>query len=117
MLILDLYTKKTKEQKLKTTDPRHCYHISAYRKTFIISASRKTIAQSILRLIEQWTSAFDNINFISEVLMNLSEAFDYISHDIFITKLHARSFSENSQLFLKICKSLLKTWKRHQNVQ
>ena len=56
----------------------------------------KHIAQSILRLIEQWTSALDNINFISEVLMNLSEAFDYISHDIFITKLHARSFSENS---------------------
>ena len=54
-----------------------------------ISACRESCnTQSMLiRLIEEWIKNLDNNYFIGAVLMDLSKAFDYISHDLEIAKL------------------------------
>ena len=53
-----------------------------------------------LRLIENWKAALDSNLFTGTVLMNLSKAFDCISHDLLIPKLHAYGFSFETLTFL-----------------
>ena len=54
----------------------------------------------LIRLIENWKNALDEKFFVGTVLMDLSEAFDCIPHDLLITKLHAYGFSEKTVTFI-----------------
>ena len=60
--------------------------ISAYRKGYCTN-------HVVLRLTENWKAALDSNLFTGAVLMDLSKAFDYISHDLLTPKLHAYGFS------------------------
>ena len=60
--------------------------ISAYRKGYSTN-------HVVLRLIENWKAALDSNLFTGAVLMDLSKAFDCISHDLLTPKLHAYGFS------------------------
>ena len=65
-----------------------------------------------MRLIEHWKKALDE-NFVAgTVLMDLSNAFDCIPHDLLIAKLHAYGFSQKRVTFIY---SYLK--RRKQNVK
>ena len=67
-----------------------------------ISACRKAYSTNhvLLRLIGKWKAALDNNLFAGAVLMDLSKAFDCISHDRLIAKLHAYGFSFETLTFL-----------------
>ena len=67
--------------------------ISAYRKGYSTN-------HVLLRLIENWKAALDsNLFTTGAVLMDLSKAFDCISHDLLIAKLHAYGFSFETLTF------------------
>ena len=69
-----------------------------------ISACRESCnTQSMLiGLIEEWIKNLDNNYFIGAVLMDLSKAFDYISHDLEIAKLTAYGFDKNMICYIYI---------------
>ena len=56
--------------------------LSAYKKNF-------SCQNVLLRLIEQWRQHLDSNKVVSAVLMDLSKAFDCLSHDLLIAKLEA----------------------------
>ena len=66
---------------------------SAYRKGYSTN-------HVLLKLIENWKTALDNNLFPGAILMDLSEAFDCIPHDLLIAKLHAYGFSFETLTFL-----------------
>ena len=49
-----------------------------------------------MRLIEDWKSHLDSDYLVGAILMELSKAFDCISHDLIIAKLHAYGFDEDA---------------------
>ena len=67
--------------------------ISAYRKGYSTN-------HILLILTENWKAALDSNLFTGAVLMDLSKAFDCISHDLLISKLHAYGFSFETLTFL-----------------
>ena len=54
----------------------------------------------LIRLIENWKQALDKHFVAGTVLMDLSNDFDCIQHDLLIAKLYAYGFSEKSAVFL-----------------
>lgn len=66
----------------------------------------------LIRLIEDWKKALDDKKIVGAVLMDLSKAFDCISHDLLIAKIHAYNFSIDTLTFfysyLKRCKQNVK---------
>ena len=52
-----------------------------------------------LSLIEEWKEKLDKGFFAGTVLMDLSKAFDCISHDLLIAKLNAYGFDRKSLVF------------------
>ena len=56
--------------------------LSAYRKNF-------SCQNVLLRLIEQWRQHLDSNKIVGAVLMDLSKAFDCLSHELLIAKLEA----------------------------
>ena len=54
----------------------------------------------LIRLIENWKQALDKNFVVGTVLMDLSNNFDCIRHDLLIAKLYAYRFSEKSAVFL-----------------
>ena len=46
-------------------------------------------------MIEDWKLKIGNDYLVCAILMDLSKAFDIISHDLLIVKLHAFGFEEN----------------------
>ena len=79
--------------------------ISAYRKNYSSN-------HVLLRLIEEWKKQLDNKKFVGAVLMDLSKAFDCVSHDLLIAKMHAYGFDFDTLVFFY---SYLK--RRRQNVK
>ena len=67
--------------------------ISAYRNGYSTN-------YVFLRLIENWKAALDSNLFRGAVLMDLTEAFDCIPHDLLIAKLYAYGFSFETLTFL-----------------
>ena len=54
----------------------------------------------LIRLIENWRYALDNNLFIGAVLMDSSKAFDCITHDLLIAKMHAYGLDFDTVMFL-----------------
>ena len=46
----------------------------------------------LIRLIEEWKKGLDNGNFVGAIMIDLSKAFDCISHDLLIAKMEAIVF-------------------------
>ena len=66
-------------------------YIAAYRENYSSS-------HVLIRLIENRKNALDE-KFVGTVLMDLSEAFDCIPHDLLIATIHACGFSEKTDTF------------------
>ena len=54
----------------------------------------------LLRLIEEWKTNLDNIFVVGAVLMDLSIAFDCMSHDLLIAKLSTYGFEEKTLIYI-----------------
>ena len=66
-------------------DDKFSIFVSAYRKGH-------STQHVIVRLIEDWKKGLDQNKYVGSVLMDHSKAFDCISHDLLIAKLHAYGF-------------------------
>ena len=67
--------------------------LSAYRKNY-------STQHVLLHLIENWRHCLDENKVIGAVLMDLSKAFDCLSHELLIAKLDAYGFNENTIKFV-----------------
>ena len=56
----------------------------------------------MIRLIEDWKTSLDKNLFTGAVLMDLSKAFDFIPHNLLISKLHAYGLSFDTVTFLNL---------------
>ena len=79
--------------------------LSSYAESFLskfVSAYRKSYSSNhvLLRLMENWKKSLDNKNFVGTVLMDLSKAFDCITHDLLVAKLHAYGLSNDAVTFI-----------------
>ena len=83
---------------MKSMDNFFSPHLSVYRASY-------STQHALLRLIEEWKTNLDNNYAVGEVLMDLSEAFDCIPHDLLIAKLAAYGF-ERKRYFI-----FIHTWK------
>ena len=80
-------------------------HLCGHRKGY----STQT---ALIFILEKWRLSIDNTGFASEVLMDLSKAFDTINHPLLLAKLHAYGFSKQA---LAIIRSYLS--KRKQRIK
>ena len=67
-----------------------------------LAALRKGLrcATTLLRLAEDWKKDLDKQQYVGAVLMDLSKAFDCLSHDLILAKLNAYGLSANACDFL-----------------
>ena len=68
-------------------------YVSAYRKGHITQ-------HVLVRLIEEWKNGLDDGYIVGSVLMDLSEAFDCIPHDLLIAKLVAYGFERSALKYI-----------------
>jgi hypothetical protein len=62
---------------------------------------KKTSQTTLFRLLEDWRNALDNNQYVAAFLMDLSKAFDCLSHDIVLDKLSAYGMSTDSVSLLQ----------------
>ena len=79
-------------------------NLTNYVDTFLsrfISAYRKPYSSNhvFIRLIESCKKSCNQKQFLGSVLMGFSKAFDFISHDLLIAKMHTYGFSKKSLVF------------------
>ena len=73
-------------------------YITSYRKGH-------STEHVLIRLIEDWKAKLDNGFYVGAIMMDLSKAFDCISHDLLIAKMNAYKFDKSA---LKLIYSYLK---------
>ena len=56
---------------------------------------------TLLRLLEDWKSALDKNCYVAAILMNLSKAFDWLPHNILLSKLAVYGLSSQSVKLLE----------------
>ena len=93
-----IFGKIFQNQIIEYIDSRLSKYISAYRKAH-------STQHVLMRMIEDWKKALDNKKYVGAILMDLSKAFDCISHDLLIAKLRAYGFEKSS---LRLIYSYLK---------
>ena len=74
--------------------------ISAYKKPYSSNHILLSSNHVLLKHIENSKKSRDNKNFVGTVLLDLSEAFDCIPHDLLAAKLHAYGLSEDAVTFV-----------------
>ena len=97
-----IYEKVIKDQLVSGLDKYLSPFISAYRKGY-------STQHVLTRLVEEWRERLDNNYIVSTILMDLSKAFDCISHDLIIAKLAACNTDDTA---LKLIFSYLKNRKQ-----
>ena len=93
-----IYEKVIKNQLSFYLDKYFSPFISAYRKSY-------STQQVLIRLLAEWREKLDKNFIVGTVLMDLSKAFDCISHDLIIAKLAAYGFKRET---LRLIYSYLK---------
>ena len=97
-----IYEKVIKDQLVSGLDKYLSPFISAYRKGY-------STQHVLTRLVEEWRERLDNNYIVGAILMDLSKAFDCISHDLVIAKLVAYNIDDTA---LKLIFSFLKNRKQ-----
>ena len=60
-----------------------------------------SVQHALFKLLISWQNSLDRSWFAGSILMDLSKAYDFLPHDLLLTKLQANGFSkENIRLFL-----------------
>ena len=93
-----IYEKVIKDQLVSGLDKYLSPFISAYRKGY-------STQHVLTRLVEEWRERLDDNYIVVAILMDLSKAFDCISHDLIIAKLAAYNIYDTA---LKLIFSYLK---------
>jgi hypothetical protein len=66
-------------------------------KTFLSAfRSRYRCQTALLKIIENWKKALDDNKFVAAILMNLSKAFDCLSHNLLLLKLKTYGLSDSA---------------------
>ena len=77
--------------------------ISAYRKNY-------SCESALLRLTEDWRAGLDNKELVGVISLDLSKAFDCVSHELLLARLKAYGVAEHG-IALKLLKLLVwKSW-------
>ena len=81
----------------------------------IICGFRKTHStqHALCKLLQSWQKEVDNHGFVVTILMDLSKAYDCISHELLIAKLDSYGVTQNS---LKLILNYLSRRKQRTNV-
>ena len=102
-----VYEKYLFDQLSTYFEPILSQFVSAYRKHF-------STQHVLLRLIERWRLGLDNNKVVGAVLVDLSKAFDCLSHDLIIAKLAAYDLGDGA---LQIVYSYLQNRKQSVKVK
>ena len=88
-----IYERFLRDSLFNFTDKILSKFVSAYRKS-------DSSNHDLLKLMEGWKKTLDDKNVIGSVLMDLSKAFDCITHYLLFAKLHAYSLSVDAITFI-----------------
>ena len=88
-----IFEKILKEQLISFLDETLSTFIAAYRRAY-------SPQHILIRLVQEWKSKLDHDFLVGSVFMDLSKAFDSISHELIIAKLNAYGFDENALVLI-----------------
>ena len=76
--------------------------LTAYldQQIYLLIENTIQLKHVLIRLIEEWKTNLDKNYIVGAVLMDLSEAFDCIPHDLLIAKLDGYGFDKESLIYI-----------------
>ena len=111
-----VYEKVIKDQLVSGLDKYLSPFISAYRKGY-------STQHVLTRLVEEWRERLDNNYIVDAILMDLSKAFDCISHNLIIAKLAAYGLDDTALKLIfsylenrKQCVRIYNTYSNFENI-